>query len=135
MRHMIGWMRSRWYIYGINSALGLALQRAWRPRLQLNMNISSKRTLEMAIKLKNAQAIINYQFHDPRILWNALQAAGAGITNAHTHPPSFDDNRRLATVGDAVLGLVLAESSYAKGDARSTNEAPRIPRLPTQTAD
>ena len=127
MRHMIGWMRSRWYIYGMNSTLGLALQGAWRPILQLKMDKSSKGTLEMALKLKNAQAIINYQFHDPRILWNALQTTGPGVTNANTRSPSFDDNRRLATVGDAVLGLVLTESSYAKGHARGENEAPRIP--------
>ncbi|KAI9818400.1 MAG: hypothetical protein M1827_000458 [Pycnora praestabilis] len=61
--------------------------------------------------LQEAQRIIQYQFNDPLLLWEALQAAGSGvyrIGNRHL----FDGNKRLAILGDTVLKLVLVEHWY-----------------------
>ena len=55
--------------------------------------------------------IIGYTFADPIILWEALQAAGSGITWAGTrHFP--DGNKRLAVLGDTILQLVLVNDWY-----------------------
>ena len=61
--------------------------------------------------------IINYNFNDPLILWEALQAAGSTSRSAGTR--RFPDgNKRLAVLGDTILKLVLVQEWYDSADVR-----------------
>lgn len=50
---------------------------------------------------------IGHQFHDQELLKKAMTAAGAEVDD-------HDGNRHLASVGQAVLRLVIADSGYTK---------------------
>ncbi|ODM19420.1 hypothetical protein SI65_04404 [Aspergillus cristatus] len=63
--------------------------------------------------IQGVERIINYQFTNPKIICEALLAAGRylpGIVRC-----SKDGNKNLAMVGDAVLQLVLVSDGYDKG--------------------
>ena len=69
---------------------------------------------------REVESIIDYNFIDPDILWEALQAAGSGNTSAGTR--RFPDgNKRLAVLGDTVLQLVLVRDWY---DSTATRGIP-----------
>lgn len=71
----------------------------------------------MSNMTRGAEIIIGYSFTDPLILWEALQAAGSGVTSAGTR--RFPDgNKRLAVLGDTILELVLVEEWYDSADVR-----------------
>ena len=62
-------------------------------------------TSEMSEKIEGVEIIIGYDFQDPLILWEALQAAGSGVTSAGTR--RFPDgNKRLAILGNKILSFV-----------------------------
>ncbi|KAJ5263819.1 hypothetical protein N7478_011424 [Penicillium angulare] len=75
-------------------------------------------------RIRAVEAIINYGFHNPQFIANALKAAGSS--------GAAQGNKRLALIGDAVLRLVLYELGYEEdrsiGDmtsaqnTRATNE-------------
>ena len=67
--------------------------------------------------VQGVEAIIDYHFIEPLILWEALQATGNGISSVGTR--SFaDGNKRLALVGDAILKVALLEEWYAGTESR-----------------
>lgn len=70
------------------------------------------RTENVERKLKTVQEIIQYQFKDKFILWEALQF-GAGVpdiwyTRFYGRPRSKHINKGLALIGDAVLRQIFA---------------------------
>lgn len=81
--------------------------------------------------VEKAQSIIGYNFTNSHLLWKAFQAPNsflrsdsdeiAGLRNVR-YSVEFDVSRRghkvLATLGDAVLKLVLVESWYKSDDNR-----------------
>ena len=72
---------------------------------------------QMLNKIRGVEATIGYDFTDPLILWEALQAAGSGIRFAGTrHFP--DGNKRLAVLGDTILQLVLVQDWYDSAEVR-----------------
>lgn len=61
--------------------------------------------------------IIGYNFNDPLVLWEALQAAGSTSRSAGTR--RFPDgNKRMAVLGDTLLKLVLVHEWYDSADVR-----------------
>ena len=57
---------------------------------------------------REVQSMIGHNFGGPLILWEALQAAGSGVSSAETI--SFPDgNKRLAVRGDTIVKLELME--------------------------
>lgn len=58
-------------------------------------------------KLNAVEARIGYTFVDKSLLWEALQAAGSGVTRAGGRTVA-EGNYRLAVVGDSALDFVLA---------------------------
>lgn len=59
-------------------------------------------------KTHACEQVIGYQFHEPLLLWEALQAY-----NTHAHLPRYvEGNKRLAIIGDYVLDLLLALKWY-----------------------
>lgn len=72
---------------------------------------------QMSNMTRGVERIIGYSFTDPLILWEALQAAGSGVTSAGTRRFA-DGNKRLAVLGDTILELVLVEEWYDSADVR-----------------
>lgn len=74
-------------------------------------------TVQMSTTTHGVEAIIGYNFNDPLILWEALQAASSSVSRAGTR--RFPDgNKRLAVLGDAILKLVLVGEWYGSPDVR-----------------
>ncbi|KAL1967213.1 hypothetical protein VTN77DRAFT_3504 [Rasamsonia byssochlamydoides] len=63
-------------------------------------------------RIQAVEEIIGYQFNDPAILREALQAAGFYSV---TMPSRIDGNKNLALLGDAALKLVLVSDGYKQG--------------------
>ena len=61
-----------------------------------------------AVRVAGLERRLGYRFLDPALLERALTHA----SYAHEHPPAADHDR-LAFLGDAVLGLVVAEHVVA----------------------
>ena len=61
-----------------------------------------------AVRAAGLERRLGYRFLDPALLERALTHA----SYAHEHPPAADHDR-LAFLGDAVLGLVVAEHVIA----------------------
>ena len=73
----------------------------------------------MSDRVRGVQDIIGYSFNDRLILWEALQAAGSGVSSAGTR--RFPEgNKRLAIIGDVVLKLVLVDEWHKSADTRGT---------------
>ena len=66
---------------------------------------------EKDIRIHAVETLIWYRFHDPALLWEALQGPTIMIDIAGERVPP-DGNKRLAIVGDAAIQLVLAETWY-----------------------
>ena len=62
-------------------------------------------------ELAQLEARLGHTFHDPDLLFRALTHP----SYAHEHPPSAH-NEALAFLGDAVLGLVVAELRLGRGE-------------------
>ena len=60
--------------------------------------------------LKAVQAIIGYNFKNPLLLQEALQAPG--LQKREGHLPLSAGHKRLASVGDSVLSLLIRERLY-----------------------
>jgi dsRNA-specific ribonuclease len=68
----------------------------------------------MLPKIMQCQKILSYYFTDQHLCWEALQMAGNGITSSGPRHIG-DGNKRLAILGDQVLGLVLSQDWYRGG--------------------
>lgn len=72
------------------------------------------------IKTHACELLIGYQFKEPLLLWEALQALGTAYDMPQM--PRYDDgNTRLAIVGDRVLDLLLALKWYPTWQPRGTH--------------
>jgi ribonuclease III len=70
----------------------------------------------MQSKLNKCQDIIGYEFNNRHLGWEALQMAGNGISRSGGRScPS--GNKRLAIMGDSILGVVLSKPWYDGGKA------------------
>lgn len=63
------------------------------------------------IRLKAVEALLGYHFKDSYYLQEALEAPGSGVGSIRGRAIT-DGNKRLAMVGDKVLGLVLVDQWY-----------------------
>ena len=68
--------------------------------------------VQMISKIQGVEETIGYEFDKKSILWEALQAAGSGVTNIDGRPLT-DGNKRLALLGDAIVDVALIEQWYA----------------------
>jgi hypothetical protein len=71
--------------------------------------------------LEHVQNIIQYRFHDPDILEEALESPGSGVTcvgNTHRNL-GRGGNKRLAAVGTRAMELVLMSECYYVGTRES----------------
>ena len=66
---------------------------------------------EKSIRIHAVETLVRYRFHNPALLWEALQGPSIMIDIAGERVPP-DGNKQLAIVGDAVMQLVLAETWY-----------------------
>lgn len=69
------------------------------------------------IKTHACELLIGYQFREPLLLWEALQAIGSA-SGLPQMPRYEEGNMRLAIVGDRVLDLLLALKWYPTWDRR-----------------
>ncbi|KAI1132250.1 ribonuclease III domain-containing protein [Nemania abortiva] len=58
-----------------------------------------------------AQKIINYQFQNEDLLWEALQAPGSGVVTLNGRVLA-QGNKNLAAIGDAVATLIIKSHCY-----------------------
>lgn len=65
-------------------------------------------------KMALAEAAIGYVFRDRDILWEALQAAGNGVTRSGLRPVTAG-NKLLAKIGDPIIKVLLNKQSYEDG--------------------
>ena len=73
--------------------------RFFDPSVKLNPDI---------LKAQACERAIGYQFHEPLLLWEALQTEGP-----YTQLPRYlEGNKRLAILGDKILDLLLALKWY-----------------------
>ena len=66
---------------------------------------------EKKVRIHAVYTLIRYRFHDPAILWEALQGPNVTIDVSGTPVPR-DGNKRLAIVGDSAIRVVLAGTWY-----------------------
>ena len=79
---------------------------AFPPDLTNGMALSEK-----GIRIHAVETLIQYRFHNPALLWEALHAPSVLIDRAGKPVPP-NGNKRLAIIGDAAMKLVLAEDWY-----------------------
>lgn len=66
---------------------------------------------EKGIRIHAVETLVQYRFHNPDLLWEALHGSSVLIDTAGKPVPR-DGNKRLAIVGDAAIRLALAEDWY-----------------------
>ncbi|CAD6593755.1 MAG: hypothetical protein ASARMPRED_007912 [Alectoria sarmentosa] len=71
----------------------------------------------MMYSIHGVENIIDYQFTNTGMIWEALQAAGSPVYVIGNRR-LVDGNKRLAVLGDKVLDLALAEAWHEGDDAR-----------------
>lgn len=76
----------------------------------------------MSVANVAVEAIIGYQFNDPSLLTEALQASGSPVRSAGTRAIP-DGNKRLALLGDTVLKLALLDHWYEAGHPRGSSNS------------
>ncbi|KAI0486022.1 ribonuclease III domain-containing protein [Xylaria cf. heliscus] len=70
-------------------------------------------TTDRAGKLATAQKIIDYEFQNEDLLWEALQAPGSDVPTLNGRRLA-EGNKGLSLVGDGVISLVIRLDSYMK---------------------
>ncbi|KAI8954264.1 ribonuclease III domain-containing protein [Xylaria longipes] len=78
--------------------------------------------MDQACKLSLAQQILDYEFQNEDLLWEALQAPGSNVATLNGRELT-QGNKGLAHVGDAVIMLVIKLDGYTTN--RSIGEAQR----------
>ena len=74
---------------------------------------------DMVTSVHGVEHIIGYQFNDPSMIWEALQAAGSPVLRIGNRR-LVEGNKRLAVLGDKVLDLALAEAWHEGNTARGS---------------
>ncbi|KAG9228593.1 putative ribonuclease 3 [Amylocarpus encephaloides] len=72
--------------------------------------------LDKAEKIAGAQALINYNFTNPELCWEALQTKGS----SNYFP---DEHKRLALLGNALIRFRLLQEWFPTGKNTSTGNA------------
>ncbi|KAI0446831.1 ribonuclease III domain-containing protein [Xylaria telfairii] len=81
-------------------------------RAQLTqLQSDTKDTTDRASKLVTAQQILNYEFQNKDLLYEALQTPGLNTASSNENT-LVEGNKRLAGVGDAVITLVIKLDCY-----------------------
>ncbi|KAH8743087.1 ribonuclease III domain-containing protein [Diaporthe sp. PMI_573] len=65
--------------------------------------------MDMVAKLELAQKILGYEFKDPSLLWEALQAPGSGVLFSAGRMYTNEGNKPLAGIGDILLSLYIKD--------------------------
>ena len=73
------------------------------------------------LMVQGVEEAIAYQFNDPTILWEALQAAGSSVFIINGRR-LIDGNKRLALLGDAILKVALVEDWYSGVEPRGGSQ-------------
>ncbi|KAI0914732.1 ribonuclease III domain-containing protein [Ustulina deusta] len=68
--------------------------------------------MDRTTKIGLAQAVLNYEFQNEDLLWEALQAPGSSVATLNGRTLT-QGNKGLATLGDAVATLVIKLDCYA----------------------
>jgi len=66
---------------------------------------------------QNVEAMLGYDFMNPNLLWEALQAAGSAVASIGGRRID-EGNKRLAIVGDAAMKLALCDAWFATSRPR-----------------
>ena len=66
---------------------------------------------EKDIRIDAVETLVRYRFHNPALLWEALQGPTV-LVDSVGKPVPPDGNKRLAIVGDAAIRLALAKNWY-----------------------
>lgn len=69
--------------------------------------------MDMTEKLELAQTILGYEFNDPSLLWEALQAPGSGVLMSAGRMLTNEGNKPLAAIGDALLILYIKDRAHS----------------------
>ena len=68
-------------------------------------------------KIQAVEAMINHQFQDPDVLWEALHVPGAIVRDGGGRNYA-EGNKRLAFLGDFIMKAALSSQWYTTGDTR-----------------
>ncbi|KAJ8121871.1 hypothetical protein O1611_g9987 [Lasiodiplodia mahajangana] len=71
----------------------------------------AEKPVDRATKIEMAQRLLNYKFENEDLLWEALQAPGSDVTTLNERLLA-QGNKNLASVGDAVITLVIRHHCY-----------------------
>lgn len=74
---------------------------------------------EKATKLSRAQQILNHEFQNEDLIWEALQAPGSDVPTLNGRALT-QGNKRLASLGDAVATMIIKHECYAMNRSIST---------------
>ena len=87
------------HIYTLSNLLAIS-------KYRININMAA---LHSAVQ--GTEAVLDYTFNNPNLLWEALQEAGSNVLSIGGRRIQ-NGNKRLAVFGDIVLDLVLANDWY-----------------------
>ncbi|KAH8756008.1 ribonuclease III domain-containing protein [Diaporthe sp. PMI_573] len=65
--------------------------------------------MDKASKLELAQEILGYEFKDPSLLWEALQAPSSGVVSHAGRMYTNEGHKPLAGIGDTILSLYIKD--------------------------
>ncbi|KAG8168498.1 hypothetical protein KVR01_001247 [Diaporthe batatas] len=71
--------------------------------------------MDKAAKLEFAQEILGYEFKDPSLLWEALQAPGSGVVSHAGHMYTNEGHKPLAGIEDTLLSLYIKNQARIRG--------------------
>ena len=86
---------------------------------------------EKGMRIHAAETLVWYRFHNPALLWEALQGPTVIIDIAGQQVPPVG-NKRLAIVGDAAIQLVSAEDWYPAKTSKGMVKVPTPPNTQRQ---
>ena len=67
--------------------------------------------------VEHVQTFLAYRFNNSSLLLEALRAAGSGY-NMNQNRTTIDGNKRLATLGDAIMKIIVLDEWYASPSDR-----------------
>ncbi len=75
----------------------------------MRLNSPSTQALDVEVNLRLFESIINYKFGDENLFTEAMTHASASNEFPETY---FENNQRLEFLGDAVVGLIIADELF-----------------------
>lgn len=75
----------------------------------MSVNSPSTQGLDVEANLRLLESIINYKFGDKNLFTEAMTHASASNEFPETY---FENNQRLEFLGDAVVGLIVADELF-----------------------